>query len=139
MARLLRTIPVLLALAAAGIAFETTALDAQAAVPAAEAQPFLGAWSISIDAEGQTFVMNLDIQDDEGNVAAEVTNEMMPGATRASRVAKSGDNLVLTFTIDAQGMVVPMVMTLKSEGEALNADVDFADGMFVTAGKATKR
>lgn len=139
MSRLLRSVPVFVALAFAAVSVETSAATAQETIPAANAQAFLGAWAVSLDAEGQTFVMNLDIQNADGNVAAEVTNDMMPGATKASRIAKDGDNLVLTFTIDAQGMVVPMVMKLTAEGDGLNANVDFADGMFVTVGKGTKR
>lgn len=137
MTRLLRTLPVLLAVA--GVAFAVPAVQAQETIPAAEAQAFLGAWSVALDAQGQAFVMNLDIRDADGDVAAEVSNDMMPGASPASRISKSGNDLVLTFTIDAQGMTVPMVMTLKPAGDAFDANVDFADGMFVAAGKTTKR
>jgi invasion protein IalB len=139
MTRLIRTFSALVAVVAATAAFGAPAAEAQETIPAAQAQGFLGAWAVAMDAQGQSFVMNVDIKDADGNVAAELTSDQMPGTTTASRVARDGDNLVLTFTIDAQGMVVPMVMRLTPEGDALNANVDFADGMFVAAGKGTKR
>ncbi len=104
-----------------------------------EAQAFMGSWAIALDAQGQAFVMNLDLTNADGNVAAEINNEMMPGATKASRIEKNGANLVLNFSMEAEGQQFPVVMTLTPADDALNASVDFAGGMFVAAGKGTKK
>jgi hypothetical protein len=117
---------------------QASAQDAPA-VRAADAQAFLGSWAVALDAQGQTLTMNVNIQDAEGNVAAEVSSDMAPEVVKAERISKAGDNLVLRFSMAAQGQQFPMVMTLTPEAEALNASVDFADGMFVTTGKGTKR
>ena len=141
MASFPRLLVAFFALAVAGTSLGVISASAQdaAPVPVADAQAFMGKWAVALDAQGQTFTMNVDIQDAEGSVAAEVTSDMAPEAVKAEKVAKSGENLVLTFSIDAQGQVVPMVMTLTPASDGLNADVDFADGMFVTTGKGTKQ
>lgn len=140
MTKLLRTIPAAFALVFAIVGVSTASAQAEpATISASDAQAFMGAWAVEIDAQGQLFVMNLDVKTEDGNVAAELTNEMMPGVTKAEKVARSGDDLVLSFTIDAQGQIVPMVMTLTPAGEELDAEVDFAGGMFFANGKGKKR
>jgi hypothetical protein len=141
MARFPRILLALFGLAAAGTSLGTVTASAQdaAPVPVADAQAFLGKWAVALDAQGQVFTMNVNIQDSEGNVAAEVTSDMAPEAVKAEKVAKAGENLVLTFSIDAQGQIVPMVMTLTPATDGLDANVDFAAGMFVTTGKGTKQ
>jgi hypothetical protein len=111
-------------------------LSAQA-VPAADAQPFLGSWAVTIDAQGQSFTMDVDIQDAQGNVAAEVSSEL--GSTQVEKISRTGENLVLSYNMSAQGQQFPVVMTLTPAGEELNANLDFADGMFQTTGKGTRK
>jgi hypothetical protein len=140
MASFARTLVALLALAVTGALFGAVTASAQdATVRAADAQPFIGDWRLAVDAQGQMLTMDLSIQDAQGNVAAEVNNDMLPGAVKADRVSKSGDNLVLSFTIDAQGQVFPMTMTLTPASDGLNASIDVAGGMFITSGKGTRK
>ena len=141
MASLPRILLALSVLALPGTAWDAQTASAQtsAPVPAADAQAFLGDWALAIDAQGQTFTMDLGIEDSGGNVAAEVSSEMGPQPVKAERISKSGENLVLAFSIDAQGQVVPMVLTLTTTADGLNANVDFAAGMFVTTGKGTRK
>ncbi len=135
-----RFAPIALALLLiAGIASPNTAAAQNAPVRAADAQAFLGEWSIAIDAQGQAVVLELDISDANGNVAAEVNDPLGGGALKIERIAKAGDNLVLAYDIDAQGQVIPIRVTLTPDGDALNAAVDVAAGMFATTAKATRR
>lgn len=134
-----RIVPAFLALLAASVFADARAASAQAApLPVAEAQAFLGNWALALDAQGQAFTINVDIKDVGGNVAADVSSDMSPSA-QAQSVAKSGANLVISFAMDAQGQQVPVVITLTPNADALNASVDFAGGMFVMAGKGSRR
>ncbi len=135
----IRTLPALLALLAASAFADVRAAAAQAApLPVAEAQAFLGNWALALDAQGQAFPLNVDIKDVGGNVAADVSSDMTPSA-QAQSISKSGERLLISFSMDAQGQQVPVVITLTPEAEALNASVDFAGGMFVMAGKGSRR
>jgi hypothetical protein len=106
-------------------------------IPAADAQAFLGIWAVAIDAQGQTFTMDVAIEELQGNVAAEISSEL--GTSQVQRISKTGENLVLSYSIDVQGQQVPVVMTLTTAAEGLNANIDFADGMYETTGKGTRK
>ncbi len=132
-------VPVLFALLAIGAPAATAVLEAQATpVSPAEAEAFLGQWSLALDAQGQTFVMDLDIEDEDGTVTAEVSGEMAP-VTKAESVSKAGEKLVLAFAVAAEGQQFPIVVTLTPVSDTLEAAVDVAGGMFVTTGKGTRR
>ena len=137
----MRKLPLLLVALAAliTVAIGPGASDAvaQTSVATADAQPFLGDWTVALDAQGQTFTMDINVQDDGGNVAAEVSSQM--GSTTVQRIAKNGENLVLSYTMDAQGQMVPVRMTLVPEDAGVDVSVDFADGMFQTTGKGTRK
>lgn len=126
------------AVAFAAMAFATPAL-AQTSIPSSEAQPFLGTWSVALDANGQAFTMDVTIQDVEGNVAAEVGSPMGGAASKVGRIAKNEGKLVLSYSMNAEGQEFPVVMTLTPEGAEMNAVVDFAEGMFVANGRGTKQ
>jgi hypothetical protein len=117
-------------------AFATSSAQAQT-IPVAQAQGFMGAWTLAIDAQGQTFEMGLNITDEGGNVAAEVSSEM--GSQKVSKVAREAEKLVLSYSMDAQGQAIPVVITLIPADAGLNASLDFAAGMFTASGKGTKK
>jgi hypothetical protein len=117
-------------------AFATSSAQAQT-IPVAQAQGFMGAWTLAIDAQGQTFEMGLNITDESGNVAAEVSSEM--GSQKVSKVAREAEKLVLSYSMDAQGQAIPVVITLTPADAGLNASLDFAAGMFTASGKGTKK
>lgn len=138
MSSLSRVIAACFVFATGAIATAGTAEAQDASVTAAEARAFLGEWSLSLDAQGQTFVMDLDIADEGGAVTAEVSAPMAP-VTKAESVSKSGDKLVLAFAVAAEGQQFPIVVTLTPVADALEAAVDVAGGMFMTTGKGTRR
>jgi hypothetical protein len=130
------SVPLLLALAlAAGL---PGTASAQSDLDASAAQAFLGTWSISLESPQGEFVMDLELTDASGKVAASIGSEMTGGMQDVTDVSLAGADLVLRYEFDAQGQVVPVAMTLAPNGEALDATMDFADGMFVMYGKATK-
>jgi hypothetical protein len=126
----------LVAVLALALALPTAAL-AQSDLDTSEAEGFLGNWSLSMESPQGEFVMALDITDSSGKVAASISNDFT-GNQDVTDISRSGDDLVLRYEVDAQGQVAPVALTLSPDGDALNASMDFADGMFVMEGRATK-
>jgi len=114
------------------------AASAQSDLDASQAQTFLGSWAVSFESPQGELVLDLDITDSSGKVAASIGSDMMGGMQNVTNISRSGDNLVLRYEIDAQGQIAPVALTLAPAGDALNASMDFADGMFVMEGRATK-
>jgi hypothetical protein len=135
-----RLLPALVALViGSAFAAPATAAAQSAPVRAADAQAFLGEWAVTVDAQGQPVVIELDITDENGNVVAEVNDPMGGGTIRIDRISKTGDNLVLSYDLDAQGQQFPISVTLSPAADALNANIDVAGGMLTTTAKATRR
>ena len=112
--------------------------SAQSDVAASEAQEFLGAWAASFESPQGELVLDIVITDVSGRVAASVGAEAMGGMQDVTDISLSAGELVLRYEIDAQGQMAPVALTLAPEGEGLYAMMDFADGMFVMEGLATK-
>jgi hypothetical protein len=128
-----------LAATLAALSFGVSDVAAQTSVPTAEAQAFLGNWAVALDVDGQAFTMNLAIQDANGNLAAEVNSPLRTEPAKVNNIAKSEGNLVLSYSMDAQGQAIPVVLTLTPDGPALNAKIDLAGGMMVANGRGTKQ
>jgi carbohydrate-selective porin OprB len=114
------------------------AASAQSSLDTSQAQAFLGSWSASFESPQGELVLDVVITDQSGKVAASIGAEVMGGMQDVTNISRSGDNLVLRYEIDAQGQMAPVALTLAPDGAALNATMDFADGMFVMEGRATK-
>lgn len=114
------------------------AASGQSQLDTSEASGFLGAWSLSFDSPQGAFVLDLEITDASGKVAASIGSDMMGGMQDVTNIARAGADLVLRYEFDAQGQLVPVALTLTPDGSALNATMDFADGMFTMPGRATK-
>ena len=57
----------------------------------------------------------------------------------ASEVSKTGENLLIKYTLDFQGTPIPVALTLTPKEGKMNFAIDFADGQFQLAGEATKQ
>ncbi len=111
------------------------AIAAQSSLDTSAAGAFMGAWELEFESPEGAFVMELTLTDSGGKVAANINNEMM-GGQEVTDVSVSGDNIVLRYEIDAQGQIAPVALTVTPDG---TASMDFADGMFVMDGTATKQ
>jgi len=54
-------------------------------------------------------------------------------------VTKSGESLVLKYSLDFQGTPIPAKITMTPAGEKMNVSMDFADGQFTVDATATKK
>jgi hypothetical protein len=129
-----------LALAGAilGAACSPLAVSAQSELDVAEAQAFLGNWSLDVQTDMGPFSFDLDIADQGGKVAASMGSPDLGGMQEITDITRSDDDLVLRYQMDAQGQMVPVAVTLTPTDEGLDASLDFADGMFMASGKGTK-
>lgn len=109
---------------------------AQEAVPVADAQTFLGQWTVPFETPQGALSMTIHVEDADGDVAARVVSEM--GTQAVDTVTKDGDNLVLSYAVDFGGQSAPVALTLQPAGEQLRASMSFADGQFVLDGTATR-
>jgi hypothetical protein len=132
--RALVVVAVLVALAVPSGAF------AQAGLAAADAAAFMGGWTLGLDTPQGALSMELTIKDEAGKVAGTISAEpMVPGVAKISDISKSGNNLVLKYTLDVQGMQIPAQITLVPVGDKWKASFDFADGQFQVEGTADKK
>ena len=126
------------ALIALGFAVPGTLSAQSASIPVDEAREFLGQWSLEISgAQGEQILLSIDIQDADGQVAAEVAADGLAQAVAVESITRSGSSLILGFTPMVQGQPIPVEITLTPAGENLDASVIAADGMFAADGTAT--
>jgi hypothetical protein len=117
----------------------TYAAQAPAALAAADAAPFLGAWELGLDTPQGAMTMSLNIKNDAGKISGVITADMMPDPQTITDIKKSGANLVLSYSLDFQGQAIPAQITIIPDGAKWKASFDFAGGQFVADGTAAKK
>ena len=121
----------------AATAFGAADLSAQT-IATADAQGFLGTWSLPIDA-GQAVTLTINITDNDGQVAANVVG-LAGTPTPVTTITKADEALILGYTADIAGQSAPISIRLvPEEGETLHGTVDVAEGMLTADGTATKQ
>lgn len=119
-----------------GLLIGAPEIAAQSEVDPADAEAFLGSWSLPLQTAQGTFELSLDIENDGGEVAAEVGSDQ--GSQDVERITRQGESLRLEYSFNAQGQSVPVEITLTPDGEDLDAEIDFAGGQFTSSGTATR-
>lgn len=115
------------------------AVSAQSDLDASEAEAFIGTWVVSMSSDFGDFTMDLEIENQDGKVAASIGAPEMGGPMEAvNNVTKNGEDLVLAWEMDAQGQYVPAMMTLSVDGGGLSTLLSIADGQFTAPGQATR-
>jgi len=111
---------------------------AQSQLDTSEARAFIGRWDLAFQTQIGPFNFDLDIEDEGGKVTARMGSPNLGGSREITDITQSGDNLLMRYQMDAQGQMVSVSMTLSVAGEGLNAQLDFAEGMFSAIGTATR-
>lgn len=120
-------------------AFMPSTASAQSDLDSAEAQAFLGAWTVTVDSDFGQFMMDLEINDVNGKVAARLGMPDLGGPPQdINDIAKTGDGLTLTWELDAQGQLVDATMILSPDGDDLSTLFTAAAGQFMATGTATR-
>ena len=78
---------------------------------ASEAEGFMGAWTLNLEAPQGPFPLSLTVEDMGGKVAATINNDFM-GETKVTDISKDGDALNLKWEADMQGQVMPLTLSL---------------------------
>ena len=112
--------------------------SAQGVLPA-DAKPFLGGWTLGMESPQGAVTFDLTIKDQGGKVAGQITSQMAPEAQVITDVTKSGESLVLKYSLDFQGTPIPAKITTDARREKMNVSIDFADGQFTVDATATKK
>ena len=106
---------------------------AQSELDTAEAEAFIGDWNLPMDTEFGSFELLLEIQDQDGKVAA-IIGAPDFGMTSVTDITISGETLVLNYDTDAQGQLISVTVTLEREGDNVSFEFDAADGAFSVGG-----
>ena len=127
-------IPLMAALAASTVGGFTVAAQT---IPTAEARAFLGTWQMPVDV-GQPLTLTIEIRDEGGELAASVIG-LAGTPTRVNRISRSGEQLVLNYSVDVQGQTAPITIRLTPNGENLSGVLDVAEGVLTADGTATRK
>ena len=131
-----RLIVVLVSVLAVGPSRESAA---QSSVSAAEAAAFLGAWTLGIDTPQGAVALDLTLKDEGGKVVGALSAPILPAPQAITDISREGNNLILKYTMEAQGQTIPAKISLVPDGEKWKASFDLADGQMKLDGTATKK
>ena len=107
-------------------------------VTPADAAPFLGDWTLTMNGQNGPGVFTLKVKTEADKVSGEISSDQM-ALTPISDIRKSDKSLVLSYSFDYQGMPVSAVVTLTPVDDKVSASIDFAGGAYVMDGTATKK
>ena len=107
------------------------ALRAQASeLPSAEAQAFLGDWSLAMDFQGNAFTMSLGLKDESGKLAARLESPQSPQPMAITDIRREGDALHLQWSFDQGGQGMTLQMVLEPAGDGLAGTLSDTGGLF---------
>jgi hypothetical protein len=114
------------------------AVAAAQSITAADAAPFLGAWTLVLETPQGSMPMTVSVKNTDGKITGEMGSDQLPTQASTS-VSKDGASLVLKYSFDFQGQAIPAALTLTPAEGKMNFALDFADGQFMLSGEATKQ
>jgi hypothetical protein len=117
--------------------------SAQAPAPAnpvtpAQAAPFLGDWTLSLQGDRGPAEFALSVRSENGKVLAEIGSDQMPKQT-VTDITRSADTMTLRYSFDYQGTPVAVVVSLTLDADKVKAAMDFADGAYAISGTGVRR
>jgi hypothetical protein len=114
-------------------------VSGQSALNAADAQAFLGSWSLDMTSQMGNFTMGLDLTDMAGKVGAVLDFPDAGMNQEITDISKDAESLVLAFVGEAQGQTFDAVITLTpTSPDAVEVYFDIAAGAFAMTGTGTK-
>ncbi len=91
-------------------------------VTSADAKPFIGAWTASVETPGGPIGLDLIVKEAGGTVSAEVGGDGV--MSTVSSFSKNGSSLVMEYEADVQGAVTPITLTAEPAGDNLSLSFD---------------
>ena len=109
-------------------------------VEASSAEELLGTWTLPLESPQGAFNMVLEFSEGTDGMLAALVDTPLGDPQTAQNISRSGDALVLGFTLSALGQSLPVTVTLtpaEDSGEVLNAEVDLG-ALGTLSGTATQ-
>lgn len=103
-----------------------------------EASGFMGEWVIDMETPRGSIEQHIAITDVGGKVAAELTLRRQ-GTLTITDISRSGTNLHLAFKREMRGNTIPVTLTLRLDGDMLNATMEANNGAFTMSGTGRKK
>lgn len=100
------------------------------ALDTADAQPYIGAWTVTMDIGGRSIKMSLDIVDLDGKVGATLDSPQMPEPQALEDVSITEEGLVLLYEANFGGNTLKMRITAHEEAEGLAGSIAEQSGLF---------
>ena len=123
----------------AAIVDAASAVTQSGQINAADAAPFVGVWTLTLDGPNGPATFELTVKVEQDKVAGEIKSTELP-AQAITDIAKVDKSLVLRYSFDYQGNQVPTVVSLTPAEEGkTKAQIDFAGGAYVMSGSAAKK
>ena len=117
----------------------SVAMQSAAQVTAADATPFLGDWTLSLEGPNGPAAFDLTVKVEKEKVVGEITGGTMPTQPIAD-ITKADQSLVLSYSFNYEGNPVSAVVRLTPAPEGkTNAQIDFAGGAYVMTGTAARK
>jgi hypothetical protein len=115
------------------------AAQAGTQVSAADAAPFLGDWTLTLQGPNGPGTFDLTVKVDKEKVVGEISNPQMP-AQPITDISKVDKSLMLSYSFTWEGNPVGAVVSLIPAADGkVNAQIDFAGGAYVMSGSAAKK
>jgi len=105
---------------------------------AAEAAPFLGDWTLTLQGPDRTAAFDLTVKIEGEKVggeisAAEMATEFVPEAWMAAKTLR------MRYSFNYQGNPIDGVISLTPAADKIDAQIDFANGAYLMTGTAAKK
>jgi hypothetical protein len=114
-------------------------LQAGAQVTAADAAPFIGDWTLTLQGPNGPGTFDLSIKMEKEKVVGEITAATM-ATQQITDISKTDKSLVLSYSFTYEGNPVPTVVSLTPGPDGkVNAQIDFAGGAYIMSGTATHK
>jgi hypothetical protein len=115
-------------------------LAAQAQLKPAEADAFMGDWTLTLDGPQGAFEMALKVKDEGGKVVGEMTNQVQPEVQKITDVTKEAGDLVLKFAGNFQGNPFDAKVSLSPDGaDKAKVVFDVNGGQFSMSGSGVRK
>ena len=125
------------------LALRTPALFAQAAdatIPVAGAEAFLGNWTVNVTGDTGPVTLQVAFTNNDGRLAVGIGGGVEGTEGRmVQRISRGQDGaLQVAYSLAVQGQAVPTVLTLTTQGATTAATISLAGGQLVLRGDAKK-
>ena len=115
------------------------AAQGAATVTPADAEPFVGDWTLDLQGPNGPGTFSLSIKVEKDKVVGEIAGGEQT-AQPITSISKSDKGLVLEYSFSYEGNPVDAVVSLTPGDEGkTNAQIDFAGGAYTMTGSATKK